>query len=67
MHNSNQYFLNNDFEILGNNNRCNRRESENLLKILTQKSFFFRIRLYTPKGPPKQVSRFFIQEKDLEK
>ena len=33
------------------------------LKVLTQKSFLFKICFYTPKGPPKHISKKSFQKK----
>ena len=43
------------------------RYKELKLKVLTHKSFLFKIRFYTPKGPPKQIPSKKIPKKDLEK
>ena len=37
------------------------------LKVLTHKSFLFKIRFYNPQGPQKYVSKKFFQKTVLEK
>ena len=36
------------------------------LKVLTQTSFLLRIRFYTPKGPPKHISKKCFPKKDFD-
>ena len=38
-----------------------------MLKVLTQKSFLFKIRFYAPKGPPKHILKKDFLKNDLEK